>query len=308
MVGVHPKKLIIGQNGKLKCQYDMEGAEMYSLKWYKNGKEFYRYMPGQERKTTIFDAPGVLIDLQYSDIHQLHLKSVSLETAGQYRCEVSTEAPDFDTLSESVKVDVISLPRGPKISGLELAYSPGDLVKANCSAHSALPPASLIWYINKESVKSESRYNGSLSLYPLSSMQTPVSYLQTFNKNNLTTSHLQLIFTLKLSHFQDGKLKLKCTAFLEEIFMRSQEVSVEQTRSRSSLDSYPKYPYKEGGGYPSGGSAGEPLFGRERTNNEPKPVYTDTLRRSSSTVNCSSFLLSSLLALSVILLSKLSDV
>ena len=35
--------------------------------------------------------------------------------------------------------------------------------------------------------------------------------------------------------FQDGKLKLKCTAFLDEIFMRSEEVSVEQIQPQSTM-------------------------------------------------------------------------
>ena len=35
------------------------------LSRYKNGVEFYRYMPGQERKITVYDAPGVIIDVSF---------------------------------------------------------------------------------------------------------------------------------------------------------------------------------------------------------------------------------------------------
>ena len=49
----------------------------------------------------------------------------------------------------TVQVDVISLPKGPEISGLKTTYSAGDLVRANCSAYGSLPPVSLMWYINK---------------------------------------------------------------------------------------------------------------------------------------------------------------
>ena len=27
-------------------RFDMEGEELYSVKWYKAGHEFYRYIPG----------------------------------------------------------------------------------------------------------------------------------------------------------------------------------------------------------------------------------------------------------------------
>ena len=33
------------------------------LSRYKNGREFYRYMPRQEHPTTVFDVPGVIIDV-----------------------------------------------------------------------------------------------------------------------------------------------------------------------------------------------------------------------------------------------------
>jgi len=233
MVGVQPSTMIVGQNAKLQCLFDLEGEELYSLKWYKNGKEFYRYMPGQERMTDIYTQPGILIDLQYSDIYQLHMLSVSLDTAGVYRCEVVTEAPHFNTIHDTVKVDVISLPKGPEISGLKTTYSAGDLVRANCSAYGSLPPVSLMWYINKEMVPTVTRYNRTLSShYPLST--NPASALRTTETNKLTSSHLELFFTLKLSHFENGTLKLKCTAFLGDIFMRSEDVSVEQTRPKGS--------------------------------------------------------------------------
>lgn len=37
------------------------------LSRYKNGVEFYRYMPGQERKITVYDAPGVTIDVSFKN-------------------------------------------------------------------------------------------------------------------------------------------------------------------------------------------------------------------------------------------------
>ena len=43
---VVPDQVILGEMASLHCLYDMEGEELYSVKWYKNGHEFFRYIPG----------------------------------------------------------------------------------------------------------------------------------------------------------------------------------------------------------------------------------------------------------------------
>ena len=58
-----PPQLILGQSASLECNFDLEGSRLYSVKWYKNGQEFYRYMPGMERQYDVFDVPGVNIDV-----------------------------------------------------------------------------------------------------------------------------------------------------------------------------------------------------------------------------------------------------
>ena len=38
-----PSYAVKGSDVVLECDYDLEGADLYSVKWYKNGLEFYRY-------------------------------------------------------------------------------------------------------------------------------------------------------------------------------------------------------------------------------------------------------------------------
>ena len=45
---------LLGQPGLLRCSYDLEGSELYSVKWYKNGQEFYRFMPGMDDHTQVW--------------------------------------------------------------------------------------------------------------------------------------------------------------------------------------------------------------------------------------------------------------
>ena len=58
-----PPHAIRGQNAKLNCNYDMEGDKLYSIKWYRNGHEFYRFIPSDEPKTTVFNGDGINVDV-----------------------------------------------------------------------------------------------------------------------------------------------------------------------------------------------------------------------------------------------------
>ena len=58
-----PPHAIRGQNSKLNCNYDMEGDKLYSIKWYRNGHEFYRFIPSDEPKTTVFNGDGINVDV-----------------------------------------------------------------------------------------------------------------------------------------------------------------------------------------------------------------------------------------------------
>jgi hypothetical protein len=42
----------------------MEGDKLYSIKWYRNGHEFYRYIPSDEPKTTVFNGDGINVDVR----------------------------------------------------------------------------------------------------------------------------------------------------------------------------------------------------------------------------------------------------
>ena len=74
---------IIGQPGVLVCSYDLEDSELYSVKWYKDGQEFYRFMPTVSDHTDVFSVDGVTIDLQQSNKNILHLATIDRDTDGR---------------------------------------------------------------------------------------------------------------------------------------------------------------------------------------------------------------------------------
>ncbi|GFQ73686.1 ig-like domain-containing protein [Trichonephila clavata] len=68
-----------------------------------------------------------------------------------YRCEISAEAPSFDTAEAEKEMKVFVLPsEGPTLTGGNQEYRIGDTVVVNCTSAKSKPAATLRWYINDE--------------------------------------------------------------------------------------------------------------------------------------------------------------
>lgn len=57
-----PKRVSI----ELECDYDLEGGRLYAVKWYKGGREFYRYIPSENPATKIFAVSGINVNVSES--------------------------------------------------------------------------------------------------------------------------------------------------------------------------------------------------------------------------------------------------
>lgn len=68
-----PQHALRGRDVKLQCQYDLEGDKLYSVKWYRNGQEFYRYIPTDSPKTAIFPRKGIFVDVSQSNLSNIFL-------------------------------------------------------------------------------------------------------------------------------------------------------------------------------------------------------------------------------------------
>lgn len=49
-----PQAVKRGSNALLICNYDMENDTLYSVKWYKGRREFYRYTPKENPAMKVF--------------------------------------------------------------------------------------------------------------------------------------------------------------------------------------------------------------------------------------------------------------
>ena len=58
-----PEAVRINHSIKLNCLYDLENEALYSIKWYRELEEFYRYVPKEEPPTRIFSIPDLNVDV-----------------------------------------------------------------------------------------------------------------------------------------------------------------------------------------------------------------------------------------------------
>ena len=58
-----PGQLILGSSADLVCNYALAGSKLYSVKWYKDGQEFFRFMPSMDTQIEVFPVRGVSVDV-----------------------------------------------------------------------------------------------------------------------------------------------------------------------------------------------------------------------------------------------------
>ena len=75
-----PPYVIVGQTVHLYCLFELRnGTDLYTLKWFKDGAEFYRSVPRasvRRNRRLIFPMPGVKVDFENSKVK--HRKNIEL--------------------------------------------------------------------------------------------------------------------------------------------------------------------------------------------------------------------------------------
>lgn len=72
-----PAHRVVGDKATLICQFDMEGDTLYSVKWYKDDREFYRFVPNDRPKLQVFETEGIQVDVSIFSIFCLTYPKLS---------------------------------------------------------------------------------------------------------------------------------------------------------------------------------------------------------------------------------------
>lgn len=229
-----PSAAIMGRGMWLNCSFDLESDELYSVKWYKNDTEFYRYHPRDRQPAQSYDLPGVIVDMSRSREGHVFVPVVNLSSEGNYRCEASAEAPYFQTVAGEKEVKVFVIPEHrPTIRGTRTKYNVGDRVEVACRAPYSLPAAKLVWLVNGREV-------------PF----TEVRDLETlYDSEGLQSSAAALSFIVRPQHLAGSTFRLKCISVISEVsLISSEELIVGDTvPSIPYPDTTPDSPIIEGG-------------------------------------------------------------
>ncbi|XP_066945783.1 uncharacterized protein [Macrobrachium rosenbergii] len=194
-----------GDDVVLTCEFDLEGEKLYSVKWYKAGKEFYRYVPGDWPPQQAFERLGITVDVSQSNHETVTLRELTLDAGGRYKCEVLTEAPKFRTLVKSSVMRVVELPHGgPEVTGGEHEYRLGDMVNLTCTAPRAIPAPVLTWYINGQEAPQDYL----------------IRYPQKQDSSGMYEAKLGLLFRAERWHFDEDRVTLRCTAAIQKFYQR----------------------------------------------------------------------------------------
>ncbi|XP_022255595.1 uncharacterized protein LOC106471278 [Limulus polyphemus] len=142
-----------------------------------------------------------------SSVGHVLLQKTDLDSEGIYRCEVSAEAPSFQTERAEKELHIYRLPKEtPTMSGTHGHYNVGDFVNVTCTAKPSKPAAQLKWYINDK--KAPVHFE-----WPLTPLQ----------EDRLLGSRLGLRFVVEHSHLWHGTLNLRCTSVIAQKYSRSVE-------------------------------------------------------------------------------------
>ncbi|XP_038105847.1 uncharacterized protein LOC6050345 [Culex quinquefasciatus] len=239
---VDPPAVRRSQHATLTCMYDLEDTPLYSVKFYRGLREFYRFSPSEYPEKKIFPFPGINVDLSLSNASQVVIRNIGFGLSGNFSCEVTADAPLFSTATGHLQMQVVELPdSGPTLWTEHSRYEPGDVLRANCSSPPSRPRADLKLTLNNIVV-----FTGE-----------PTVRVTT---DGLVSTTVALRLHLQSSHFAgvqmaggggSGTLLLRCTATVATLYDRYAELElgvpqrdpvparVTLTGSRSSPTSVP---------------------------------------------------------------------
>lgn len=63
-----PRKSLVGDTVWLNCSHDLTDTQLYSIKWYKDSEEIYRFLPSNKPTHAAYETDGLTIDVSVSSL------------------------------------------------------------------------------------------------------------------------------------------------------------------------------------------------------------------------------------------------
>ncbi|KAG5882644.1 hypothetical protein JTB14_025117 [Gonioctena quinquepunctata] len=205
-----PAAVIRGHDAILKCFFDTEGDKLYSVKWYHESAEFYRFAPSKIHPIKQFNIKGFNVNEDKSNATQVTLEHVTSSMSGKFSCEVTVDQPSFYTDMKTASLQVVDPPENNmSITGAKARYKLGDYLKATCTAGRSDPAVNLTWHRNGRPVEAHQVHKYKKNI-----------------EGNYTSSYSTIRFKIVEPLFENGLLKLRCSASLMNVWFRSAEKSI----------------------------------------------------------------------------------
>jgi len=218
---------MLGQPTNLKCSFTKEPSQKIdSIKWYKDGHEFYRLHPNipinSENHRKQFQTAGVKIDynstlyssLPQSGQHTVSLVDTKISTSGVYRCQITEAQAPFHTEQQDKNLTIIIQPEGgsPRLKVSKSVMSTGEQALVECWSDRSKPAADLQFFINGNRVPGEK-----------------VDDLEIFSESNgqLETSYRRMRLTVRDNHLSANSLVVKCNANIGEAYWQTTDAVIQ---------------------------------------------------------------------------------
>ncbi|CAH1176024.1 unnamed protein product [Phaedon cochleariae] len=169
--------------------------------------------------------------LNKSTYNRVVLKDVQPEVSGRYKCEVSSDAPNFYTFMVSGYMFVIDIPEGDPVVTVEKELLEiGSIIRGNCSSPASYPPANVTWFLNGKEVNTAHIRRSQRPSVSSKSVTTTSS-----NRRSPTITVANIEVEVDENTFREGKARLRCAVNILDLYKKSREVVLEEDGPRPML-------------------------------------------------------------------------
>lgn len=107
-----PSCVDVRDSASVRCNYDIGFYRINSVKWYKDGKEFYRFTPFSIPNEARMSVKGVKISDRLpitcsEKFCEIHLQELSAASSGTWKCEIAGDAPNFKVIQNQANMTVL---------------------------------------------------------------------------------------------------------------------------------------------------------------------------------------------------------